>query len=181
MLGPREIRQVLADAARLARHGELIVFGSASLAFWLENPPRTRDVDIFCLPAERGDAIEAMMGELSAYHERHGAYVEVWTRETFRTCQDWRKRAKELQADEAPELRILVPHPHDVVVAKLERCDERDRDQIKKILREFPLRPAELEDRLASSAHESGEIQDSERIERFRHWADWLRELVRPA
>ena len=179
MLSPNDVRSVVADASRLAQRGELVIFGSGSLAFWLDSAPPTRDVDIYCIPPERGEAIEALMGELSWYHERHGAYVEVWAPETFRTSSDWRTRAKIVRSDETPELVVLIPHPHDVILAKLERCDERDREQIRAVLEELPLEREALEALLRTSAHERGEIDDHERIARFRHWADWLRDQTK--
>ncbi len=179
MLSPDDVRRVVEDASRLALRGELVVFGSGAFAFWLESAPATRDVDVYCLPAERGDAIEALMGELSWYHERTGAYVEVWSPETFRTSCDWRTRAKILRSEATPELVVTVAHPHDVVVAKLERCDERDKQQIKSVLEELPLSLGELDILLQSSAHERGEVNDPERVSRFRHWAAWLKDLVK--
>ncbi len=178
MLDPGDVRNIVADAARLARRGEVVVFGSAALAFWLDSAPATRDVDLYCLPPERGDAVEALMGELSRYHEHYGAYVEVWGPETFLASQDWRARAKVLRFEESPDVAVVIAHPHDVMVAKLERCDERDRQHILAILDELPLPKADLETLLSSSAHERGEIDDDHRVASFRHWATWLEGVV---
>ena len=46
MDGSPEVTRVVADAARLMAKGELIVFGSSALAFWMKAPPRSKDVDI---------------------------------------------------------------------------------------------------------------------------------------
>lgn len=78
MVEPADVPRILFDAARLIREGDIIVFGSAALAFYLPDAPRTRDVDLWCEPAVRGEAVAALMGEGSWYHDRHGAYVEVW-------------------------------------------------------------------------------------------------------
>lgn len=50
MDGSHDVARVVADAARLMGSGELIVFGSSALAFWLQQPPRSKDVDVWCVP-----------------------------------------------------------------------------------------------------------------------------------
>ncbi|MEJ7727897.1 MAG: DUF6036 family nucleotidyltransferase [Polyangiaceae bacterium] len=145
MVDPQAVPRIVLDAARLVRAGEIVVFGSASLAFWLRHAPTSRDVDIWVMPAERGEAVEALMGELSWYHERHGAYVEVLGSETFSAPASWRTRAKLVTLPEAPDVSIVVPHPHDVLVAKLERYEHQDRDHVRRILAEMPLEAAVLE------------------------------------
>ena len=42
MVDPRDVGRILLDAARLVRVGEVVVFGSAALALWIEGAPRTR-------------------------------------------------------------------------------------------------------------------------------------------
>jgi hypothetical protein len=83
MVNPEDVWRIVGDAARLMRQGELVIFGSGALAFWLSAPPASRDVDLWCSPPERADVLSALMGELSWYHDRHGAYVEMWGPETF--------------------------------------------------------------------------------------------------
>lgn len=109
------------------------------------------------------------MGELSWYHERHAAYVEVWRPETFSGPADWRRRARSEQLATAPEVVVVVPHPHDLLFSKLERFDENDRDHIRRILREFPLSVEELRSLAESMPHQTGSITDPDRVARFRH------------
>ena len=45
MDGSPEVTKVVGDAARLLGSGELVVFGSSALAFWMQRPPRSKDVD----------------------------------------------------------------------------------------------------------------------------------------
>ncbi|MEO6597488.1 MAG: hypothetical protein ABIP94_22315 [Planctomycetota bacterium] len=54
----------------------------------------------------------------------------------------------------------MLPHPHDVLMAKLERMDSKDREHISAILTEFPLTRTEMDrlehnmpHRTASRAH----------------------------
>ena len=167
MVEPADVPRILLDAARLIREGELVLFGSAALAFWLPEAPRTRDVDLWCDPAERGAAVTALMGELSWYHDRHGAYVEVWGPETFAAPSDWRRRARILTEEDAPGVRLVVPHPHDVMLAKVERWDPSDVDHARRILRVYPLTTAALLDLDERMPYRDGRIVDPRRREAY--------------
>ena len=178
MVEPADVPRVVADAARLLRSGELVVFGSSALAYWLAKPPRSRDVDLWCDPPERGEVVEALMGELSWYHERHGAYVEVWAPETFAAPVNWRSRAQVLRPDESPDVTLFVPHPHDVLLAKLERMTESDLEHARRILEEFPLQAHQLDVLAAESPHLTGRITDPERVSRFEHGLSRLKRMM---
>ena len=145
MVTPQDVPRVLNDAARLVGAGEIVVFGSASLALWLERAPSSKDVDLWVEPADKGEIVEALMGELSWYHDKHGAYVEVCGPETFEAPSSWRSRAKTVTMPDYEDVRILVPHPHDVLVAKLPRLSPSDRDHIELIVAQLPLDQARLE------------------------------------
>jgi hypothetical protein len=163
VVDPEDVERVVLDAARLVGKGELVVFGSASLSFWLKNAPSSRDVDIWCEPPERGDAVVALMGELSWYHDRHGAFVEVWRPETFAAPDSWRLRARIHVLDAFPEVRVVVAHPHDVLMAKLERMEVKDREHIVAILAEYPLSLADLEALAAEMPHRRGSVTTDRR------------------
>ena len=151
MVTPEDVPRILNDAARLVRAGEIVVLGSASLALWLEHAPSSRDVDVWVTPTERGEIVEALMGELSWYHDKHGAYVEVCGPETFEAPTSWRSRAKTLTLPDYEGVAVVIPHPHDILVAKLPRYEVSDRDHARLILRQFPMDAATFE-RLANEA-----------------------------
>lgn len=178
MVDPQDVPRILNDAARLVGAGELVVFGSAAFAFWLDDAPRTRDIDVWCEPSDRGDIVEALMGEMSWYHDKHGAWVERWAPETFAAPEDWRTRAREVEAPDASEVRIVVPHPYDLVFSKLERLDPRDTDHIRRALREWPMDDRVLDELAASAPHRTGTITDPERLERFERGLSQLRSWV---
>lgn len=181
MVDPDEVPRVVADAARLLQRGELVVFGSSALAFWLADAPRSRDVDVWIDPPERGEIVEALMGELSWYHDRHGVYVEVWAPETFAAPEDWRSRARTHTVPTSPEVTLLLPHPHDVLLSKLERMTEADAEHARRILKEFPLSEETLEKLAAASPHLNGRIDDPERVSRFRHGLQRLQRMIEAA
>ena len=179
MVEPDDVGSILLDAARLIGEGEIVVFGSAALAFWLPDAPRTRDVDVWCDPPDRGDAVQALMGELSWYHDKNDAYVEVWGPETFAAPKTWRERAKTLTDEAVPGVRLVVPHPHDVLIAKLERWEAADQDHGKRILAAHPLTLEGL-DELAAATRYRGQGMDPGRRRAFEaHLADLRRWLMR--
>jgi hypothetical protein len=178
MVEPADVERILSDVARLVGEGEVIVFGSAALALRMDRPPSTRDVDLWCVPVEKGEIVTALMGELSWYHERNGVFVEVWGPETFAAPAGWRQRAVERSLAQNPRVRLVVPHPHDVLVSKLERFEERDREHAATILDEYPLRLDELDALIAAAPHRRGQVEDPERRARFEHGAARLRALV---
>jgi len=173
----QEVARVIGDAARLVGEGEIVVLGSAALAFWLTTPPRSKDVDVWCTPAERGHAVVALMGELSWYHEKHGVFVEVWGPETFAAPVDWRQRARRLALTENPRVAVVLPHPHDVMMAKLERMDVKDREHIVAILAEFPLGEAGLALFEREMPHRRSNFA-ADRIARFDRGLEELRVLI---
>ncbi len=167
MVDPADIPRILSDAARLVRQGRIVVFGSAALAMRLPGAPATRDVDIWCEPAERGDLVAALMGEVSWYQEKHGAYVEVWGPETFAAPVDWPSRAQTLTNDDAPGVELVVPHPHDILIAKLERWEPQDRAHAALILGALPLTEETLDRRLSAAPYRTGAIVEPHRQQRF--------------
>lgn len=169
MVEPGQVEPILNDAARLVGEGEIIVFGSAALALWLRNPPASRDIDLLCYPPEKGEILTAMMGELSWYHDKHGVFVEVWAPETFAAPEGWRERARLVTHQDLPHVRLIVPHPHDVLISKLERMESKDREHARSVLAEYPLEPAVFDRLVASSPHRRGRIKDAERLRRFEH------------
>jgi hypothetical protein len=175
MVEPDQVERILSDAIRLLGEGELVVFGSAALAVWLRDPPASRDVDLLCAPAEKGEILTAMMGELSWYHEKHGVFVEVWSPETFAAPSGWRERARLVVHQDHPGVRLLVPHPHDVLVSKLERMETKDRDHVRRILAEYPLTAPSFDDLANTAPQRSGAIVDAERRRRFEHGASVVR------
>lgn len=180
MVDPADIPSVLLDAARLLKHGEIVVFGSAALAFSLPEPPHTHDIDVWCDDPQRGDLITAVMGELSWYHERHGTYVEVWGPETFAAPEGWRERARVLTDASIPDVRLVVPHPHDVMLAKVERWESGDQDHARRVLEAVPL-SATLARALADrSPYRRGRITDARRCAAFEaHLVALLAEIDR--
>jgi hypothetical protein len=178
VVDPADIPRILLDAARLVRSGEIVVFGSGALAFSLDDAaPTTRDIHISVEPIDRGELVEAVMGERSWYHDKHGAYVEVWQPETFAAPTSWRRRARVLTDETVPDVRLVVPHPHDVLLSKLERWSEGDRQHARQILAREPMSNASRDARLDEMPYRTGAIRAPDRVAAFEgHVQEWLAE-----
>jgi hypothetical protein len=176
MVDPRDVDPILNDAARLVREGEIVVFGSAALALWLREAPQTRDVDVWCEPEKNGEILVAVMGEQSWYHRTHGVFIEVWAPETF--TAGWRERARIATQPDFPDVRLVIPHPHDVLISKLERFDSKDRDHLERILDEYPLGTEDFDALVELAPHRRGEIDDTERVRRFEHGVGVARKRI---
>lgn len=134
-------------------------------------------MDVLCEPAEKGEILTAMMGELSWYHDKHGVFVEVWSEETFAAPEGWRERGRLVRHQDLPRVRLLVPHPHDVLVSKLERLESKDREH-RRILAEYPLKRAAFDALLEHAPHRRGRIADQERVRRFEHGVGVIRAQI---
>lgn len=167
MATPAEVPNILADAARLIRRGELVVFGSGALAYWLPDAPSSKDVDVWVVPPERGDPVVAVMGERSWYHQKHLVFVEVWGPETFCAPSDWRARAQHVTMPDSPDVVLTVPHPHDVLLAKLERLDPNDLDHVHRILAWAPLTAVQLQALANATPYRTGVVTDPLRTRAF--------------
>lgn len=78
-------------------------------------------------------------------------------------------------------MTLLLPHPHDVLVSKLERMTEADVEHARRILKEFPLSAERLEALVAASPHLMGRIEDPERVSRFRHGLQRVQRMIETA
>lgn len=80
--------------------------------------------------------------------------------------------AKRFPLEAAPGVNVVVPHPHDVLLAKLERMDPKDQLHLEKILASFPLSRARFDELV--SEYPAGS-RDAERDARSCINADALR------
>lgn len=178
MVSPEDVPKIVLDAALLVREGEIVIFSSAALSYWLQDAPASRDVDLWVTPPERGDPIEALMGEMSWYHQKHNAYIEVLGPEAFAAPVDWRSRALCLDIPDRPDVCVLVPHPHDVLMSKIERFGPADRDHAKRILAELPLSADALNAFVSRMPHRKSLIDDHRRLAAFEVHLEELQTLI---
>jgi uncharacterized nucleotidyltransferase DUF6036 len=87
-----------------------------------------KELDPEC-PPEASEEINALFGEGSAFHREHGFYIDGVDENTARLPPDWTTRAiyREIEVDDRHVLAV-APCPEDVIVSKLARLSEKDRE-----------------------------------------------------
>jgi hypothetical protein len=80
-------------------------------------------------PPEASEEINAFFGEGSDFHRQHGFYIDGVDENTARLPPDWTKRAiyREVTVDDRTVLAV-APCPEDVIVSKLARLSEKDKE-----------------------------------------------------
>ena len=83
-------------------------------------------------PSEASEEINALFGQGSDFHREHGFYIDGVDENTARLPPDWTKRAihREVEVDGRLVLAV-APCPEDIIVSKLARLSEKDREFIK--------------------------------------------------
>lgn len=114
---------LLALIATLPRDREfhITVFGSSPLQLGLDPGFLSADVDLFA--DEASELIEAAVVAAGLTKERRAVYVQCAVEGNFRTSPRWRTRAATFQREHCT---IILPHPTDILIAKLHRCESKD-------------------------------------------------------
>ena len=113
----RQAVKVLADGGKTVSL-ELIIFGSSPLQMGVSSAVSSGDLDV-----ATDEDIEKILesAHLTKFHR--SPYVEVCPLNTFRTAPDWRSRA---HSENLFGITLLFPHPIDILVSKIKRCEEKD-------------------------------------------------------
>jgi len=178
------LRRTLADLERTVRAiatefqtDTVFVIGSqAILAGWPDAPPAlTGSAEIDAFPAnariwevsekakhpdvapEASEHINALFGEGSQFHRTHGFFIDGVDDTTAKLPTDWRRRAivRNVAMPDGRVVRAIAPSPEDIVVSKLARLDEKDRDYVKAFHAARPLDRDVIEQRIRASGMDS--------------------------
>jgi hypothetical protein len=110
-------------------------------ALWEEREARDGEP-----PPEASEHINALFGEGSTFHDTHGFYIDGVDQWTASLPQSWRARATVRRFDVDGRLvEAIAPSPNDLIVSKLARLDEKDKEFIRAYHRERPLDVALIE------------------------------------
>lgn len=117
-------------AARLPadRHFEITIYGSAPLQLTVDRNLLSADVDLFSNDDEDLTPIIARLGLDKAHG---GLHLEAGFELSFRTSPRWRSRAKTVPLGKAT---LLIPHPIDILIGKLDRLEPKDLDAFKRVI-----------------------------------------------
>lgn len=103
-------------------------------------PRGTNDLDYYSLiPADRIRDLEEIAGEGSALARKHKVHVHHASIATL--PENYKERMKELFPGRFKKIRLFVLDPYDLILSKLSRNIERDRDDVKYLSRALHLDP----------------------------------------
>jgi hypothetical protein len=97
----------------------------------------TADVDVIAIaPRNESAHLLQLAGKGSDFHRRFGIYLDLVTVATV--PEDYTERLTEIFRDAFTHLRLFALDPDDIALAKLERNNQRDRDDVKYLARVVP-------------------------------------------
>jgi len=103
------------------RDFHLTLFGSSPLQLAIEPSFISGDVDLFA--DESREAVAAVLAEIGLDNPEREIYVQLCVEGNFRTSPRWKERAWTTQIG---RIALRLPHPIDILIAKLHRCAEKD-------------------------------------------------------
>jgi hypothetical protein len=107
---------------------------------------------------EASEEIAAVFGEGSVFHKTHSFYIDGVDETTARLPDGWEKRAIYSPVDvDGRTVLAIAPCPEDIIVSKLARLDEKDKEFIEAYHAVRPLDRRKME-QLIAAAHFEPEI-----------------------
>jgi hypothetical protein len=106
----------------------ITLFGSAPLQITVEPTLLSGDVDLFCDEEDLNPFVE----RAGLAPGKSDFYIQVCSGLNFRTSPHWANRAKSVTVDHCT---IRFPHPIDILIAKLNRMDEKDFEAFRVVIR----------------------------------------------
>ena len=111
--------QKLAAALPKNRPLRITLFGSAPLQISIEPTLLSGDVDIFSDEEFLAEAVE----RAGLSEKQHKPGFQVCSELNFRTSPRWKDRVRPVQIG---NVTFIIPHPYDILIAKLNRLEEKD-------------------------------------------------------
>ncbi len=109
----------LAAALPKDRSFRITIFGSSPLQIGIDSSLLSGDVDLFSDEEQLADCVKAAglgMGQATPF-------VQVCSELNFRTSPRWRARTQSFQVEHCT---FVLPHPIDILIAKLNRLEDKD-------------------------------------------------------
>lgn len=158
-----DVERAVRSLCRHFRTDHVIIIGSqAALLEWPDAPIIVRTSgEIDAYPGNirewedrnqepASEEINALFGWGSTFHEEFGFYIDGVDDRTAKLPPDWRAEAvTRTIVDDGGELTAIAPSARDLIVSKLHRLTEKDKDYISAFHAERPLDIDDLLDRLA--------------------------------
>lgn len=104
------------------------LFGSAPIQIAVDPALLSADVDLFC----DTDDLTGFVERAGLTQKQSDFYIQVCSGLNFRTSPHWAARAKSLTLENCT---ITIPHPIDILIAKLNRLEEKDLEAFRVVIR----------------------------------------------
>jgi hypothetical protein len=92
---------------------------------------------LLVLPSDSQATLVTLAGKGSELHTKHSVYLDVVTVATY--PEDYEQRLVEVFPDSCKHVHLFALDPYDLVLAKLERNLQRDRDDFAYLAKTVPL------------------------------------------
>lgn len=110
------------------RHFRIVLFGSAPIQLAVANTLMSSDVDLFCDEED----LEPYVRAAGLCQDQRDFYIQVCSGLNFRTSPRWGSRTQSFELDNCT---IVLPHPIDILIAKLNRLEEKDLEAFRVVIR----------------------------------------------
>ncbi|HEX7861065.1 MAG TPA: DUF6036 family nucleotidyltransferase [Verrucomicrobiae bacterium] len=110
------------------RQYDITVFGSAPIQMLIDSRLNSADVDIF----SDVEHMREMVDRAGFGQDKAAFYIQVSSELNFRTSPRWRNRVQITKHDNCT---LRFPHPIDILIAKLNRLDEKDLEAFRVVIR----------------------------------------------
>ncbi len=161
-----DLKRAVRSLARHFKTDSVIIIGSQSvLVGWPDAPTAMRlseEIDAYPGNAKEWEAtnpgfeaseeIHALFGIGSAFHDAYGFYIDGVDEDTAKLPPGWEDRATIATVEDGPHrIHAIAPCLEDLVVSKLHRLSDKDRDYIEVCHKARPLDLAVVRERLVAS------------------------------
>jgi hypothetical protein len=148
IIGSQAILMSWPDAPEIMRGTpEIDAYPGNAKAWEIEEASKTDGPGV-----EASEHINGLFGEGSQFHETHGFYIDGVDELTAKLPRDWQTRATILRFDvDGTWVKTIAPAPDDLIVSKLARLDDKDKDFVEAYHHERKLDIELIEQRIADT------------------------------
>ncbi len=123
----------------------LYIFGGAAAVIAYGSKRGTMDIDAYVEDRAIEDKLLKWAGQGSELEKKHGLYfhnvnIEMMLIET----PDWKERSVEIQSGELKHIQVMALGKEDLILSKLSRYNDRDREDIQFITENYSIDPDKL-------------------------------------
>lgn len=144
-----ELEHAIRAACEVAQDSEVYVFGSQAILGQYPDAPaelrQSAEADI--APKnhpEHADRVDAVLGELSQFHQTHGFYVHGLTIEAATLPRGWERRAQVVANENTRGNKGICVEAHDLAASKLVAFRDKDREFVRALIIQRMIRPERL-------------------------------------